>query len=115
MLELKNLLVTAPEVDAQLADFATFAAEARFRDGDRYAVLDPATAQVGITLAAPEDHPAPGELVLTAKTDHVQAAADQLVAAGAELVKPVHEGGHEVRALVKLGGGLLVMLYGPEA
>jgi hypothetical protein len=115
VLELKNLLLTAPDMDAQLAGFATLAAEPQFRDGDRYAVLDPASAQVGIALAAPEDHPAPGELVLTAKAAHVQAAADELVTAGAQLVKPLHEGGHEVRALVRLTGGLLVMIYGPEA
>jgi hypothetical protein len=34
---------------------------------------------------------------------------------GIALAKPQYEGGHEVRVLVRLAGGLLVMICGPEA
>ena len=113
-LELKNVLITAEDMGATLADFGTLEADVAFRDGDNYAVLDPGKTRLGIALAAPHDHPAPGELVLTAKSAHVRAAVDELVSAGAELVTAPQQGAHEIRALVRTRGGLLLMIYGPE-
>jgi hypothetical protein len=113
-LQLKNVLLTTNDMDVTLADFSTFNAFAAFRDGDTYALLDPSTAQLGVAIASPQDHPAPGELVITAKAQRVKAAADDLVAAGAELLTAPLQGGHEFRALVRTGGGLLLMIYGPE-
>jgi lactoylglutathione lyase len=113
-LQLKNVLITAPALDRALVDFESFGAEVAFRDGDSYAALDPASMQLGVALAAPHDHPAPGELVFTGKAAHVAAAADALVAAGAELITAPQQGGHEVRALIRTVGGLLIMIYGPE-
>ena len=113
-LQLKNVLITAEDMNSLIADFASLSAGVAFRDGDRYAVLDPDSAHLGVALAAPDDHPAPGQLVLSAKTDHVQAAVDELVDGGAEVVTPLHRGGHEVRALVRGRSGLLLMIYGPE-
>jgi lactoylglutathione lyase len=113
-LQLKNVLITAEDMDVLIADFATLSADVAFRDGDRYAVLDPDSARLGVALAAPDDHPAPGQIVLSAKTDHVRTAVDELVSGGADVVTPVHRGGHEVRALVRGRSGLLLMIYGPE-
>jgi lactoylglutathione lyase len=113
-LQLKNVLITAEDMDGLIADFATLSAGVAFRDGDQYAVLDSDSARLGIALAAPNDHPAPGQLVLSAKTDHVQVAVDELVRGGAEVLTPLHRGGHEVRALVRGHSGLLLMIYGPE-
>lgn len=113
-LELKNVLITADDLSPMVADFGFLGADVVFRDGDNYAVLDPTTTRLGVALAAPHDHPAPGQLVLTAKATHVGAAAAELIAAGAELVTPPYQGAHEVRALVRTGGGLLLMIYGRE-
>ena len=114
-MQLKNVLITAPDLDRALASFSTLsAAPVAFRDGDQYAVLDPGAARLGVAFATPDDHPAPGELVLTAKAEHVEQAAAALVADGGEIVHPAYRGGHEVRALVRTAGGFLVMIYGPE-
>ena len=113
-LELKNVLITAEDMGATLADFETLGADVAFRDGDSYAVLDPGQTCLGIAMAAPHDHPAPGELVLTAKAAHVRAAAEELVSSGAEMVSAPQQGTHEIRALVRTPGGLLLMIYGPQ-
>ena len=112
-LQLKNVLITAAAMSSALADFASLNAGVAFRDGDDYAVLDDSV-RLGVALASPEDHPAPGELVLTAKAEHVGAAAAEMVATGAELVTPPHRGAHEFRALIRTTGGLLVLIYGAE-
>jgi hypothetical protein len=101
-LQLKNVLIETPDLDGAISDFASMSAGVAFRDADRYAVL------------APDDHPAPGELVLTAKTERVGEAVADLVGAGAEVVTPTHQGGHEVRALVRTAGGILLLVYGPQ-
>ncbi|GAA1248858.1 hypothetical protein GCM10009676_39040 [Prauserella halophila] len=113
-LQLKNVLVTAPEMDAMIDDLAALSTTVEFRDGNRYAALDPSSANLGVALAGPEDHPAPGELVLTAKTDRVGTAIAPLLDGGADLVGPIHSGGHEYRALIRTHAGLLVLVYGPE-
>jgi lactoylglutathione lyase len=113
-LQLKNVLITATDMDGLVADFAALSATVAFRDGDQYAVLDRESARLGVALASPADHPAPGELVLSAKADRVQAAVDDLISGGAGIVTPVHRGGHEFRALVRGRSGLLLMIYGPE-
>jgi lactoylglutathione lyase len=114
IVDLRNVLITADDVDALIADFAMFGIGVKFRDGDRYAVLDAGAGGIGIAVAAPEDHPAPGSLVLTAKTERVGEAAEALQADGASIVRPVYRGGHEVRALVRTRGGVNVLLYGAE-
>lgn len=97
-----------------LADIAALSGQVSFQDGLRYAVIDPASMTLGVTLAAPDDHPAPGQVVLSAKADHVKEAVDELTTAGAEVLHGPEQGPHEVRSLVRLAGGLLLSVYGPE-
>jgi hypothetical protein len=113
-LNLRNVLISTDDLSSALADFALLGISPAFRDGDDYAVLDLGGGQLGIALAAPHDHPAPGQPVLTVKAEHVRVAADELVSKGAVLVTPPYRGAHETRALLRTSGGVLLMIYGPQ-
>ncbi|MFP1682292.1 VOC family protein [Alloalcanivorax sp. C16-1] len=112
---LRDVVITAHDMESLIADAGAFSARIAFRDGDRYAAVDRSDLSLGVTFAAPEDHPAPGEMVLTAKAESVEAAVAELVASGAEVIREPCQGAHEVRALVRTAGGLLITVYGARA
>lgn len=84
----------------------------RFRDGDRYAVLD--AGGIGVALAAPAEQVVPGRPALNLKVPDVPAALETLVAAGGRVLVPPVEGAHEIRAAVADSAGNVLVVYAPR-
>jgi predicted enzyme related to lactoylglutathione lyase len=70
----------------------------RFRDGDRFCAFD--AGGVTIAFAAGEErlHDAP---VVAYRVDDLEAVVASLEAAGAKVLRPIEEGPHERRALLR--------------
>src|SRR5262245_55307447 len=84
----------------------------RFADGDRYAALDAG----GTTLAlvgATEDLTG-GIAAASFRVDDVDAALGAFTAAGGTVLRPVEQGPHEVRAVVRDPWGNVLVLYTPR-
>jgi predicted enzyme related to lactoylglutathione lyase len=112
-LELRTLLVSVRSIAESLPLYEqALGLPLKFQDGDHYAALDGGAITVG--LATDADHPAPGSVALSSKTDDVASAVDALVASGARVEMPATDGGHEVRALLRDAAGTAIVVYGPK-
>lgn len=110
---LRGVLVSTEDLDATLSFYTdTLGFSLSFRDGDRYAALK--AGDTNLALAVPDEHPSPGNTVLTLKVEHVQAAMKELEIKGAEVLAAPACGDHEVRALIRAPGGALLSIYGPK-
>ncbi|WP_051749338.1 VOC family protein [Nevskia soli] len=79
----------------------------KFRDGDRYCAIDAGGLTLG--LAAQEERiveePAP-----VLRVDDIEQNLAVMIAAGASIARPLEQGPHEVRAVLRApGGGTLVL------
>ena len=84
-----------------------------FRDGDRFCALD--ADGVTIALAAGGEKSSTGGAVTVAyEVEDVSSAAEQLVAAGAGVVRVAEEGPHEVRAILRDTAGNDFVIYSPR-
>ena len=83
--------------------------ELQFRDGDRFAALR--AGSTTIALAAGEERLDDCTLV-SYKVEDVDAAIDDFIAAGAELVRAAEDGPHERRAVLRDPAGNPFVVYG---
>ena len=99
------------DLDAALAFYRdALGLELKFRDGDRFCALD--AGGVTIALAAGAERSATaGATAVSYRVDDVAAAVEQLVGAGAELVRGPEEGPHEVRAALRDPAGNVLSIY----
>lgn len=112
-LELRTLVLSVENIDESLPFYEqTMGMPLKFRDGDHYAALD--GDGVTLALATESDHPAPGEVALSFRTDNVPAASQELIEGGARLETPPTEAGHEMRAVLRDTAGNAVVVYGPK-
>lgn len=85
----------------------TLGLELRFRDGDRFAALAIGDVTIGLAAAEERLHEHP---VVSYKVDDVERAIEELVAAGASLLRGPEDGPHERRAVLRdpAGNGMVV-------
>ncbi|GII78199.1 hypothetical protein Sru01_31810 [Sphaerisporangium rufum] len=112
--KLGNVLIPVDDLDKAL-DFYTggLGLSLRFRDGDRFAMLD--AGGVTIALAARAEQVAGAVTAPSYKVADVPAAAAELAAAGAEVVSGPATGPHEIRAVLRDPSGNDFVLYSPHA
>ncbi|MBB3727578.1 MULTISPECIES: VOC family protein [Nonomuraea] len=79
----------------------------RFRDGDRFALLEG-----GIGLAGPDEH-LTGSTAVCLKTEDLARAVQDLLDRGGALVRGPEAGPHETRAVLRDPSGNLFVLYSP--
>jgi predicted enzyme related to lactoylglutathione lyase len=110
--DVRMIVVSTKDISASVAFYVeTLGLKLKFRDGDRYAAID--AGSVTIALAAPVDHPLPGEVVVGIKTADVDAAVAVIEAGGGTVVKSAYDDAHERRAVVRDQGGNGLVIYGP--
>jgi predicted enzyme related to lactoylglutathione lyase len=79
----------------------------KFRDGERYCAIDAGGYTLG--LAAREERVVE-EAAPVFRVEDIADSLDTLVAAGAEVLRPIERGPHEARAVLRApGGGTLVL------
>lgn len=79
----------------------------RFRDGDRFALLEG-----GIGLTGPAEH-LTGSTAVCLKTEDLARAVQDLLDRGGALVRGPEAGPHETRAVLRDPSGNLFVLYSP--
>lgn len=102
--------ILAPVEDMDLVvDFLSekLGLEPRFRDGDRYAAFPQLTVSLG--LLGKEERVAP-ETTLGLRVDDLAETISQWTGSGAEIIRPLEEGPHELRAVMRIPGGLVLTL-----
>lgn len=85
----------------------------RFRDGDRWAVLDCGT--LSLALAAGADRAGLAGPALMVRVGDVPDAVRTLAGEGARVVRPAAAGAHETRAVVELPDSTSLVLYSPTS
>jgi catechol 2,3-dioxygenase-like lactoylglutathione lyase family enzyme len=85
----------------------------RFRDGDRWAVLD--AGRLSLALAAGEERAALTGPALMVRVGDVPAAVRTMVGTGARVVRPPAAGAHETRAVIELPDSTSLVLYSPTS
>lgn len=85
----------------------------RFRDGDRWAVLDAGT--LSLALAAGEERAELTGPALMVRVGDVPAAVRTMAGAGARVVRPPTAGTHETRAVIELPDSTSLVLYSPTS
>ncbi len=115
---LRNVLCPVADLDEAIRFYRDgLGLAVSFRDGDRFAALDangPGGGAAGVTLALT----GPGEDITGAvaasfKVADVDAAAQRLTGAGAQLVRGPETGPHETRAVLRDPAGNLFVIYAP--
>lgn len=107
----RGVLVSVDDLDAALQIYqGILGMSVDFRDGAHFAQLSKDGFR--ISLATADDHPAPGSTALMVKSDHVAEAVGQLAAAGGEVLVVPTEGRDEVRGVVRMPGGAVLVVYG---
>ena len=104
----KLMLCPVQDLDAAVAFYRdVLGLPVKFRDGERYCALDAGGYTLG--LAAREerivDDAAPAFHV-----EDMDAALETMLRSGAEVVRPVERGPHELRAVLRVPGGNTVVL-----
>lgn len=90
----------------------TFGFELQFRDGNHFAQLDGGA--ITIALANSIDHPIHGSVVVSIKTDDVDAATKAVEDNGGAIVKAAYNSGHDRRAVVYDNMGNGIVFYTPN-
>jgi predicted enzyme related to lactoylglutathione lyase len=103
-----GLLLPTDDMDAAVAFLGgTLGLKQKFRDGDRYCAFEFGGLTLGV-VSGEEKVVSATALVL--RVEDVPAEADRLMAAGASVVRPLEEGPHEVRAVLRgADGGEIVL------
>jgi predicted enzyme related to lactoylglutathione lyase len=80
----------------------------RFRDGDRFCAFDGG----GVTIALASGAESPSDVpVVSYQVDDLEGAVAALQSAGGEVLRPVEEGPHERRALLRDPSGNAFVVY----
>jgi lactoylglutathione lyase len=110
--EVKMIMLSTEDLDSSIDFYTqTLGFTLKFRDGTHFAALDGGT--VTLALATEVDHPIPGKVVVGIKTDDVDAAANEAVAAGGGMVTAPYDDAHERRAVVYDAQGNGLVFYRP--
>ncbi|MBX3067915.1 MAG: VOC family protein [Microbacteriaceae bacterium] len=109
-----RMIVLSTENLDESIDFytKTFGFPLKFRDGNHFAQLDGGA--ITIALATEIDHPNPGNVALSIKTDDVDAAAKQVDENGGGILRAAYNDAHERRAVVFDNMGNTIVFYKPN-
>lgn len=111
--DLRMVVLTSDDLERSIQFYVgTLGMKLKFRDGDRYAAID--AGSVTIALAAADDHPIPGEVVIGLKATDVDGLAASIVADGGALITVAHDDLHERRAVLRDSSGNGLVLYAPH-
>jgi predicted enzyme related to lactoylglutathione lyase len=102
------LLCPVKDLDAAVAFYRdVLGLRVKFRDGGRYCALDAGGFTLGLAAGAERvmDEAAP-----VFQVEDIAGSVTTLVAAGAQVLRPVERGPHEARAVLSAPGGSLVVL-----
>jgi predicted enzyme related to lactoylglutathione lyase len=81
----------------------------KFQDGDRFAALD--GGGTTFAIAGPEEDVTGGEPAVSFKVDDIASTLERLTAAGAKVMRPVEQGPHETRAVLRDPAGNPFVIY----
>jgi predicted enzyme related to lactoylglutathione lyase len=121
---LRNVLCPVADLDEAIRFYRDgLGLAVSFRDGDRFAALDASGpgdpgapgggAGVTLALAGPGED-ITGAVAASFKVADVDAAAERLTGAGAQLVRGPESGPHETRAVLRDPAGNLFVVYAPR-
>lgn len=107
---LRGMILNVEDMDTQCGFYEDLFGPLKFRDGDRFAVLDGGGTTVNFAGGSER-----GALptALTAKVTDVYAAVAAAVSAGGTRVSPPERGPHEIRATVADPAGHHIVFYSP--
>ena len=112
MMKTNLLLCPVSDLDAALTFYRDILGlTVKFRDGDRYCAIDAGGCTLGLT--AQEERVA-AEAAPAFRVDDIEQSLATLLAAGASLARPVEQGPHETRAVLRVPGGTTVVLYAQQ-
>jgi predicted enzyme related to lactoylglutathione lyase len=102
------LLYPVEEIDEGLKFFQeALGMPVKFRDGDRFCALDAGGFTVGLVANEERivDQPA-----LVYRVEDIASTLDRLVAAGAQILKPITKGPHELRTVLRDNRGFPLVI-----
>lgn len=102
------LLCPVHDLDAAVAFYRdVLGLPVKFRDGDRYCAIDAGGFTLGLAAGAER---VADEAAAVFRVEDIAESLNVLVAAGAQVLRPVERGPHEARAVLRApGGGALVL------
>lgn len=105
---LSSVLVPVDDMDAAVTFLSEqMGMEPRITDGQRYTAFQPGA--VALALLGKEERLMP-QTTLGMRVDDLRQTLSRWEENGAGIVRPISQGPHELRAVVRIPGGLLVTL-----
>lgn len=105
-----NVMLPASDVAAAVAFYRdALGLPVKFEDGTRFAALD--GGGVTVAIASAEEDVTGGVVAPSFKVADIHAAVEGMVAAGAAVLKPIEEGPHEFRSVLRDPFGNVVVVY----
>lgn len=105
-----NVLYPTDDIEGAVAFYGgALGLPLKFRDGDRFAMLD--GGGVSVALAGAAEDVTGGRVAASLRVPDVSAAVRVAVAAGASVVREAEQGPHEIRAVLQDPWDNLVVVY----